>query len=86
MDGTGKGELMDAWAVLDETEEVGGPEENIDRFGVLKRDGCVIGGVGLVVVCTGIARSSSGAELVWYLEGGRGEKMELSVGSGEVAA
>lgn len=38
---TGDGALMDACAVFEEREEVGGPEENIDRFGVVKSDvGC----------------------------------------------
>lgn len=31
---------MEAWAVLADNDEVGGPEENIDRFGVLKSEGC----------------------------------------------
>lgn len=32
----GEGALMDACAVFEEREEVGGPEENIDRVGVVK--------------------------------------------------
>lgn len=37
----GKGALMDACAVFEEREEVGGPEENIDRVGVVNSDvGC----------------------------------------------
>lgn len=36
---TGEGELMDANAVFEEIEEVGGPEEKIDRFGVLNSEG-----------------------------------------------
>jgi hypothetical protein len=35
---TGGGALIDAFAVFAESEEVGGPEENIDRFGVVKID------------------------------------------------
>ena len=31
---------MEAWAVLADSEEVGGPEEKMERFGVLKRVGC----------------------------------------------
>ena len=43
-DCTGEGELMEACAVLEEREEVGGPEENIDLLGVLKREGWFVGG------------------------------------------
>ena len=35
---TGEGELMDACAVLADMDEVGGPEEKMDRLGVLKRE------------------------------------------------
>lgn len=35
----GGGALIDACAVLEETEDVGGPEENIDRVGVVKSEG-----------------------------------------------
>ena len=31
------GPLIEAWAVLAETEEVGGPEEKMERFGVEKK-------------------------------------------------
>ena len=34
------GALNEAWAVLAETEDVGGPEEKIDRLGVLKKVDC----------------------------------------------
>lgn len=38
---TGGGALMDACAVFEEMEEVGGPDENIDRVGVVKSEvGC----------------------------------------------
>lgn len=38
---TGDGALIDACAVFAEREEVGGPEENIERVGVVKWDvGC----------------------------------------------
>ena len=65
---TGDGELMDACAVLADTDEVGGPEEKIDRLGVLNNEGWVIEGVGDVTLvgletCVGEVRSSSGAEL-----------------------
>ena len=49
---TGEGALIDACAVLTEIEEVGGPDEKIERLGVLKS----------VVCCgeeVGRARSSS---------------------------
>lgn len=36
-----------------------------------------------LVTWAGEARSSSGAELGWYLGGGRGEKMDPSAGPGE---
>ena len=52
---TGGGELMDAWAVLTEIEDVGGPDEKIDRLGVLNS----------VVCCAeplGVARSNSGTD------------------------
>ena len=45
---TGDGELMEACAVLADTEEVGGPEEKIDRLGVLNKEGWLIDGVGEV--------------------------------------
>lgn len=78
-DCTGAGELIEAWAVLDETDEVGGPEENMDRFGVLNSEGWGVGFAGALL--TGEARSRwSGAELGWALTGGRGEKMEVGVG------
>lgn len=32
------GPLIEAWAVLAETDEVGGPEEKIERFGVEKNE------------------------------------------------
>jgi hypothetical protein len=53
---------MDASAVLEDTEEVGGPDENIDRLGVLNNDGWFTEGAGGL---TGVeaARLSSGAEL-----------------------
>ena len=35
----GCGLLIDAWAVLTDMEEVGGPEENIDRLGFENRGG-----------------------------------------------
>ena len=35
---TGEGALIEAWAVLADTEEVGGPEEKMDRLGVLKSE------------------------------------------------
>ena len=58
---------MDACAVLADTEEVGGPEEKIDRLGVLNNEGWFIEGVGEVTwveleTCVGEARSNSGAE------------------------
>ena len=85
---TGDGELIEACAVLADTEEVGGPVENIDRLGVLNKEGWLIDGVGGLTwvgleTWVGEARSSSGAELVWYLGGGRGEKMDSSAGPGE---
>ncbi len=43
---TGDGELMEACAVLADTDEVGGPEEKIDRLGVLNNEDWFIGGVG----------------------------------------
>ena len=58
---TGDGALIEACAVLADIEEVGGPDENMERFGVLKREDC----------CTGaawVARSSSGIEGVWRRE------------------
>ena len=36
---TGDGELIEACAVLADTDEVGGPEEKIDRLGVLNNEG-----------------------------------------------
>ena len=59
---------MDACAVLAETDEVGGPEEKIDRLGVLNNEGWFIEGVGEAtwvewVTWVGEARSNSGAEL-----------------------
>lgn len=48
VDCTGEGELMEAWAVLAEMDEVGGPEKKIDRLGVLKREGWLMVGVGRV--------------------------------------
>ena len=61
-----EGGLIEACAVLDEREAVGGPEEKIDRFGVLNKvcggeDGPAGGAFSDVV-----ARSSSGtaAELL----------------------
>lgn len=51
---TGEGALMEAWAVLTDTEEVGGPEEKMDRFGVLKSEDWCTG-------TWGAARSNSGA-------------------------
>lgn len=56
---------MDAWAVLAETEAVGGPEEKMDRLGLLNKDedgcvDCVVEGI-----CRGLARSSSGAGCCW---------------------
>ena len=85
---TGDGELMEACAVLADMEEVGGPVEKIDRLGVLNKEGWLIDGVGEVTLveletCVGEGRSSSGAELGWYLGGGRGEKMDSSAGPGE---
>lgn len=80
---TGEGALIEAWAVLAETEDVGGPEEKIDRLGVLKRE----------VWCMetlGAARSSSGAGAGSARWCGRGEKMvptadvSTSLGEGEV--
>lgn len=54
--------------MLADTDEVGGPEEKIDRFGVLNNEGWFIEGVGEatwveLVTWVGEARSSSGAEL-----------------------
>lgn len=59
---------MDACAVLAETDEVGGPEEKIDRLGVLNNEGWFIEGAGEVtwvewLTCVGETRSNSGAEL-----------------------
>ena len=33
------GALIEAWAVMADTEDVGGPEENMDLLGVVKRAG-----------------------------------------------
>ena len=71
---------MDACAVLADTDDVGGPEEKIDRLGVLNNEGWFIEGVGDVMLvgletCVGEVRSCSGEELGVYLGGGRGEKM-----------
>ena len=59
---------MEACAVLADTDEVGGPEEKIDRFGVLNREGWFIAGGGgatrvWVATWVGEVKSSSGAEL-----------------------
>ena len=56
----GGGELMEAWAVFMEIEEVGGPEEKMERPGVLKSGG----------VCEGdrFVISSSGAECAFSLD------------------
>lgn len=40
---------MEAWAVLADTEEVGGPVEKIGRLGVLKSVGGLVEGEGLLV-------------------------------------
>ena len=34
--------LAEAWAVFSETDAVGGPEEKIERDGVVKTEGCVV--------------------------------------------
>ena len=52
-DPLGEGALMDAWAVLTETEAVGGPEEKMDRLGVRKSDA-------LALLDEEVAKSSSG--------------------------
>lgn len=74
------GELIEAWAKLADTEEVGGPEEKIDRLGVLNREECC-------VVAFGAARSSSGTGAGSARGVERREKMvaaaEVSVGRGE---
>ena len=59
---------MEACAVLADTDEVGGPEEKIDRLGVLNNEGWFIEGVGEatwveLVAWVEEARSNSGAEL-----------------------
>lgn len=61
VDCTGEGELIEACAVLAETEEVGGPDEKMDRPGVLKREDWLTVGAGLGRFLE-VARSSSGAE------------------------
>lgn len=81
VDCTGEGELMEACAVLEEMEAVGGPDEKMDLFGVLKSEGWLGCGGGLEVLVEA-GRSSSGAEFVWYRGGGRGEKIEPSPGLG----
>ena len=53
-----KGVLIDACAVLTETDEVGGPDEKMDRLGVLNKFKAV-GWEGPAVVA---ARSNSGVE------------------------
>ena len=60
---------MDACAVLADTDEVGGPDEKIDRLGVLNNEGWLVEGVGDrmwvgLVTCGGEVRSNSGAGLV----------------------
>lgn len=75
---TGDGELMDACAVLADNEEVGGPEEKIDRLGVLNNEG--VGEAILVGFGTFVGEARSGVE---FGCGGRGEKMEPSAGPGE---
>lgn len=74
------GELMEAWARLADTDEVGGPEDKIDRPGVLNRERCCVGGFGA-------ARSSSGTGVGSARGTERREKMgaaaEASVGRGE---
>lgn len=54
---------MEACAVLEETEEVGGPDEKMDLLGVLKSEGWLAAG-GELEVWVGAGRSSSGAEFV----------------------
>lgn len=69
--------------MLAETEDVGGPEEKIERLGVLKREVWCMGTLGA-------ARSSSGARVGSGRGFGRGEKMvpiaevSTSLGEGEV--
>lgn len=77
---TGGGVLIDAWAVLADSEDVGGPEENIERFGVVNCEGgCEIG--------LDKAEWTSGAEPAWTRGAGREEKtepwFEASAGCGD---
>ncbi len=66
---TGGGVLIDAWAVLADSEDVGGPEEKIERFGVVNCEGCCE--VGFEE-----AEWTSGAETAWTRGTGREEKTD----------
>ena len=59
---------MEACAVLEDSDEFGGPEENMLRLGVLNNEGWFIEGVGEATWVELVAwveevRSNSGAEL-----------------------
>lgn len=54
MEFTGEGALIDACAVFAESEDVGGPEANMDRFGVLKSEGCCAEWIGAHKSCSGV--------------------------------
>lgn len=50
----GEGALIDACAVFAESEDVGGPEAKMERFGVLKSEGCCAKGMGAHGSCSGV--------------------------------
>ncbi len=68
----GGGALIEACAVLADTEAIGGPEEKIERLGVLKSEGCCADGATF-------ARSSSGVGRIVLREVDWGEKTVLEL-------
>lgn len=50
----GEGALIDACAVFADSEDVGGPEAKMERFGVLKSDGWCAKGMGAPGSCSGV--------------------------------
>lgn len=68
----GGGALIEACAVLADTEAVGGPEEKIERLGVLKSEDCCADGAT-------VARSSSGVGRIVLRDVDWGQKSVLEV-------